>query len=439
MEHEIIRETRRIYLRQKVHKQKDSLILHMLTENTIPGLVPCELRHMDGDTYLYYKITGLHSLSDLYDGRVMPSDKMAELIRQLWAVSRDLGDYFVPSACLGLSPQEIFYDTEEQKYLFLIFPGRKEEGLEGFLNYLITVVDHSDEAFSDRIYELREKGDRGFLLLEEAVTDLDLEANGVFVSSEEEKDDCLLSDPLYPETEETDVFSDAVTDPVADKKGKRSGKNPKKIRKEWKTSGLWKRILPVILCLLLAYALGTYLKMHPLAILSLELLILAAFLLRTLILRRTSSKERENLSETEGREEEPVEEEDTEVLWRPVANEAKEEAGLSTLYMETVEKAAVLFGQGTFRNWMIPLEEDSLTIGKDAGLADVVIPDPTVSRVHARIVRENGPEYTYKLKDLTSTNGTFVDSKRMEPQEEREIGPGSRVAFGKATFEFGFR
>ena len=44
----------------------------MLEMNRIDGLVPCGLRHIDGEGFLYYETTGKQSLESLYEGRKIP-------------------------------------------------------------------------------------------------------------------------------------------------------------------------------------------------------------------------------------------------------------------------------------------------------------------------------------------------------------------------------
>jgi DNA-binding response OmpR family regulator len=55
------------------------------------------------------------------------------------------------------------------------------------------------------------------------------------------------------------------------------------------------------------------------------------------------------------------------------------------------------------------LESDAATLGRST-LCDVVVPRETVSRLHARIVRE-GPRFL--LQDAGSANGTFVNGERL--------------------------
>jgi pSer/pThr/pTyr-binding forkhead associated (FHA) protein len=56
----------------------------------------------------------------------------------------------------------------------------------------------------------------------------------------------------------------------------------------------------------------------------------------------------------------------------------------------------------------IPLERNETVIGRDP-TCDIVLPDPTVSVRHARIVRGAGGYF--ELEDLGSTNGVVADGE----------------------------
>mgnify|MGYP001592733680 CR=1 FL=1 len=58
----------------------------------------------------------------------------------------------------------------------------------------------------------------------------------------------------------------------------------------------------------------------------------------------------------------------------------------------------------------ISLSKGSVTVGRKAG-NDIVIDNPAISGSHCKIVLEGG---TYYVEDLESTNGTFVNQKRVK-------------------------
>ncbi|MED6150523.1 hypothetical protein PIB30_073146 [Stylosanthes scabra] len=68
-----------------------------------------------------------------------------------------------------------------------------------------------------------------------------------------------------------------------------------------------------------------------------------------------------------------------------------------------------------------------VTVGRVPEKADLVIPVATVSAVHARIQKKQG---NLLVTDLDSTNGTFVDDKRLRPGVVTTVSPGSSITFG---------
>ena len=71
----------------------------------------------------------------------------------------------------------------------------------------------------------------------------------------------------------------------------------------------------------------------------------------------------------------------------------------------------------------IPLDLDVITIGRSPH-SDLFLDDVTVSRHHARVLRDEGG---FWVEDLNSLNGTYVNRKRIEQQrlfddDELQIG-----------------
>ncbi len=70
-------------------------------------------------------------------------------------------------------------------------------------------------------------------------------------------------------------------------------------------------------------------------------------------------------------------------------------------------------------------------VGRES--ADVLLPDKTVSRQHARL--EVGEDGTVTLEDLSSTNGTQIGGDRLVPHVPRSLQPGDRIRFGSVLTE----
>ncbi len=81
----------------------------------------------------------------------------------------------------------------------------------------------------------------------------------------------------------------------------------------------------------------------------------------------------------------------------------------------------------------IPVSYYPFLIGKQESLADYVLKENTVSRLHARIDRRGE---TYWLTDLNSTNGTAVNGTALEANETVQIHAGDRIDLADLHFKF---
>lgn len=77
-----------------------------------------------------------------------------------------------------------------------------------------------------------------------------------------------------------------------------------------------------------------------------------------------------------------------------------------------------------------PLTGELLYVGRDSGRNDIVLPTNVVSRAHARIRNDDDG---YRLEDLNSKNGTFVNLK---PATKEPLQSGDLVHFGRISFKF---
>ncbi|KFK32887.1 hypothetical protein AALP_AA6G300700 [Arabis alpina] len=73
------------------------------------------------------------------------------------------------------------------------------------------------------------------------------------------------------------------------------------------------------------------------------------------------------------------------------------------------------------------ISSGQVTIGRLPEKADVVIPVATVSGVHATI---NTQGDNLLVTDMNSTNGTFIEDRRLIPGVAAPAFPGTRITFG---------
>lgn len=80
-----------------------------------------------------------------------------------------------------------------------------------------------------------------------------------------------------------------------------------------------------------------------------------------------------------------------------------------------------------------PLLGPLTTIGRDPS-ADIVLDDPGISRRHSEIrVTSDGPHLVTSIRDLASTNGTFVNGERIT---STRLVDGDRLTVGRTSVTF---
>ncbi|CAO2147491.1 unnamed protein product [Urochloa humidicola] len=75
----------------------------------------------------------------------------------------------------------------------------------------------------------------------------------------------------------------------------------------------------------------------------------------------------------------------------------------------------------------VEITSDAVTVGRVADKADIVLPIATVSGTHARLEKKDG---RLLVTDLESTNGTYINERRLNPGFPIPIDPGSFLIFG---------
>jgi pSer/pThr/pTyr-binding forkhead associated (FHA) protein len=88
-------------------------------------------------------------------------------------------------------------------------------------------------------------------------------------------------------------------------------------------------------------------------------------------------------------------------------------------------------------------DKDEVVIGRedpisevfpDVDLTDLGGMENGVSRKHA-VIHRSGTDYT--VEDMGSTNGTYINKKRIQPHVPQAIKAGDEVRFGKLAFSLG--
>lgn len=441
----------------------------ILTSDKIREILKCSIRHINGITYYYYDISSRTTLQSLYQSTKMSCEQVRDLLWQIHGICDKLAGFFMEESGLVLLPEHIYYDFSSQKYIGLYYPDYQGDGAayEPLMNFLLEHIDTEDRQLAENMYRICEIASEPHFLIEDALQILE-ERNEV---KQEPAPDIHIAD-------KTELLSG--TEELA------PVELPKEEQKKTEKSPLY----PVFAVLSVFGAAGAaavcYLyelaQEEEIALYGIIAVLGGCFLFSVWGILKDRRNRLEAEEETTERTDRMFEESFAGMTGM-VSNAAREgrAAGVPAedmpggafqqpdrnLYLETMmprpesvrsvssaaqsvsrEQEDNYYGNTIFfdesrnaehklyavdrRNKQhIQLTKFPCTIGKMAGCVDHVLADCSVSRIHAKFDRQGDK---ILLTDMNSTNGTYKNGLRMQPQETVEIEPGDEIRFGNLNY-----
>lgn len=425
----------------------------MLGMNRIEGLLSCSLRHIDGTGYLYYDITGRQSMAGLYEGRKISGAEFYNLLESVVKVSGSLSEYLLDEQYLVMSEEQIFYDLGTGKYCFAYYPGEviKPE----IFRFLADNIDSADKLAVAAAYRLCAMAEGGRQALKEAVNQEAEQKDmpDLWERWKKERQSAAEQDPpaeIQKDNAGPRHVASEKNGPVSGSGGVRAAGTKSKKKEtgggeQNPLRGAAQLIIRIGLILLLLAGAGgltavqmfVYISRREkrLCIAGAVLLVMSAVLIAAeMIMRTVRTRRKKKEDENRLPEYSRSDEKDMPVFGAASGEDYRihdDEAG-NTIRLSEQDVTGRLYGRD--RGNRIDLRTLPLTVGKAQSFSDVVIPDPSISRVHARIYR--GEEGGIEIKDLGSTNGTYINGVRIKPNEKARVQRGDEVRFGSADYEY---
>lgn len=98
------------------------------------------------------------------------------------------------------------------------------------------------------------------------------------------------------------------------------------------------------------------------------------------------------------------------------------------LWTSPLQKKRICIARNFYLKDGPEINKEEITVGRDNNWADFYIGNLMISRRHAVIIKK---EESLAVRDLFSTNGTYVDGRRLEEGEEVDLRPGQIIGFGE--------
>ena len=415
----------------------DSYPIRMLMGNEIASLVPCRIQAVDGGRVFCYEIGSKETAEACFMKQKLGKKEIRFLMQGIIQVIQDMQAFLLDVNQLVIRPELLYYDREKNILQFCYFPGydhQIQEQIRNFLEQMLPLIDHGEPGAVTMGYGMYQKAIEKSFQLEQ------------------------LKEYLYKEdTEEKEQPQKEIKIELTEEEPQVQPEEPAEKEKiPWDTlifSCIWTVVLLGICCLrFLGYLDFLTVPM----ILGIFIFVMSAVCINAFLWKKqrkkgdgggkvwTESSALQASIQWPGKSE--VDTEQVQKIYREEQSEqeaevSKEESpeprplsldDTQPLPAIRVPANAWLISKETEKRPDIELTGDLTVIGK-AENVDVQILVPTVSRVHAKIWRD---EEQYYLRDLDSKNGTFVNGSQISRKNNCRILPGDEVRFADAVYIF---
>ena len=422
--------------------------LHMLEENQIPGFLDCVRKKINGKNQYYYEITSRQSLTQICESEPLTAESIRLLLYCLYQALQQMDPYLLDGNKIVLEPEMIYLDIESREAFFCYWPlcGKTiQESFRMLASYLLYHLERSDTEAVLLMYEINRKvQEKNFALLDLLQEKMQAaEQNRKPENQYREKD---ISERNSQENIQEENILQEKTEKSLKNKDAKKKREPKKKRemaikqKEVKCDG---NMAAGVICLVVLGIVAIAARMEFLTITQaggIAFLLIGgmAYVLSPEKRRKKKKEKEKKKSEINWEMPEPVSTVRENGLQGNQSSPPQEEmVGATTVLWEGGEKYQqhlTLISMNARERNSVVLVNDSYLIGKLKSKVDIYIDDASVSRIHARIQKE---ENEYYLCDMNSTNGTYLNGRRLGIQEKVPIHVSDEITFAGLGYYVG--
>ncbi len=413
----------------------------MVMENKMEGFLPCSMRKLNGEISLYYTIDSKVTLRNRYTIRKMSGKELLELFEAIRSALDVLQTFFMDESSILFGQDMIFCDLLSGKYAFACSPRNAGGGFSDFADSLLDLVDEEDEHAVMQVYKLCELAQNKDLSVRDMLRVTEAEIAEIGESSREagmnmeEVQDLDSGNLEFSAEDESDI--ETVEAP------KEEGRSSPVLFFVLAVGFIG--VIGILLFIRTMYLLTYRENIITLAVMAVSAIFALLAMLagvRTVHKNKKSGMPKENVQEIAYEEEE--------YLTYPSLSDhhlqAKKERpetfasedlsyGATTLLNPGIaQREQRLYSRGGDKCIQISLDSLPLTVGKMPGYVDFLLQNESISRVHAMFYR--GANDRICVKDLNSTNGTFRNGIRLQPQEGISLLPGDEICLGNLVFDY---
>lgn len=392
----------------------------MIRKNHPRSLLVMQLKEEDGKKMLFYEISGKKSLSGEAKQRGLTGKDCIRIMEGLLHLQNDLDAHMLKIDQVLFVSDYIFFGQEGVSFIYL--PEKQEDipaKIESFFSWILSAIDYDDTDAVRFMYQvfwrIRSRGYSGDLLIQCLAHVKGPEEAGPGEDREE---------PRSPAAGETGRKREVLSS--YEKREKTAGDLP--IR--------WLMLIPAVLTggagilfFLLGIQYGYTMKLKG--------LILACFCLSAasaaFLLGGMKRKEKKDPARPDGRQKEEEDEEKRQLFPTSFARWEDEPDNDKTEVLSLVPEEEHPYLRNKETGEIHIIKEFPFHIGSEEALNQLVPGTRSVSREHAVIY---GGSSGFFIQDLRSTNGTWLNGEKLNPDMPALLLDGARLRFAGVEYSY---
>lgn len=402
-----------------VEKETNDLqeyMVSMITQNRIEGFLPCRIAYDKAREMLYYDVTNKISLEQIYSDKYIDCSDIRKIFEKFSEIKKIGQTYLLEDKYYVFNPDYIYVDIETEEIQILYLPSVDENSNQysKFSDFLLRRVEQNDSRGVKLAYMFYKMIGLETFSIEAFTALVDKE---IIIS---EKND-------YVEKSRREPMMNIDTDIIMPDVGDNSDIS---------------FVVPAILLICVFGTTVSFIFLRKTFVYAIYILIsaivLAVFFIVSLIkviCKVVQQKQDEEMKDTSNNitVEEYWEDEETQVFNEEtqVFFEKREDEEADDLEREYIWKWKEKGYDKNYRMKTFPI-----VIGKLQGEVDCFMEDSSVSRIHAKLEKDGN---RIMLSDIGSTNGVYVDGKKLLPGQRVPVVTTSSVRIGNVQCELCIR
>lgn len=416
----MVREYRRdlqhcyLVMYSQLHNENTGYAKYMIVENEISGLLPCSYKRIDDHILYYYDITSHISLRERLNQKKIEGEEMLFLLNSLLDVLSNIDEYLLSADAICLELDCIFIDAKMENINFCYFPDESEDigkKIQKLFEELLPFLNHQRTDSIHLGYDIFHYLIKNSFSLDGLKEELNRLSRREIENKKYQTADEHIEQEKNVEREIDTIFEEEDSENQKKFYGIEIGIALLCIIYLFSGWYIWKNLKGYIICWgVVGIIIGS----------------VACFI--WLICKKVFDKK-------------VVIEEDSKIEY--TENNCEEETELLSelvgVNMETEVLSKKIWNHiylleekytDTPKQYELGKNEVQI-IGRFHETADIILENSSISRMHARIRRE---ENRFYLSDLNSRNGTWVNGKELIGMQEIEIRIDDEIRFAEEIY-----